>query len=240
MSSISEPVDKVLSLLDGVRESGKDQWMARCPCRNDDSNPSLAIAQGEDGTALLHCHRGNACSVDEICKSIGMTPRELFTEDEDWKPVARPRSAGKIETLASSAKKKMGKKIEKVYPYTDEQGTLLYEKVRFRLDDGSKSFANRQPDSSRSGEYIWNLKNPPVRRVLYRLPELNDAISKSRSLSEYARQAVLGSSMHSLQKTAPDPTVSVLAECLERLVARMNELDRKLSAILGESAAADC
>jgi hypothetical protein len=178
MSSISEPVDKVLSLLDGVRESGKDQWMARCPCRNDDSNPSLAIAQGEDGTALLHCHRGNACSVDEICKSIGMTPRELFTEDEDWKPVARPRSAGKIETLASSAKKKMGKKIEKVYPYTDEQGTLLYEKVRFRLDDGSKSFANRQPDSSRSGEYIWNLKNPPVRRVLYRLPELNDAISK--------------------------------------------------------------
>ncbi len=74
----------------------------------------------------------------------------------------------------------------------------------------------------------------------YDLLKRASAISKSRSLSEYARQAVLGSSMHSLQKTAPDPTVSVLAECLERLVARMNELDRKLSAILGESAAADC
>lgn len=74
----------------------------------------------------------------------------------------------------------------------------------------------------------------------YDLLKRASAISKSRSLSEYARQAVLGKSLQSLQKTAPDPSVPVLAECLDRLVGRMNELDRKLSAILGESAAADC
>ena len=174
--SLSEPVDNVLSLLNGVRATGNNQWMARCPCRNDDSNPSLAVAQGDDGTALLHCHRGNGCSLDDICKSIGLTSRDLFTDDDDWKPVERPKSTSKIDKSTSVDKKKMGKKVEKVYPYTDEDGVLLYEKVRFRMDDGSKSFANRQPDAARPGEYIWNLKSPPVRRVLYRLPEVIRAI----------------------------------------------------------------
>jgi hypothetical protein len=175
MSQVSGSVDKVLSLLQGVRQTGSNQWMARCPCRNDDSNPSLAIAQGDDGAALLHCHRGVSCSVDEICKSVGLSPRELFNDSDEWKPSPH------YEQQASSpspAKKKMGKKIEKTYPYCDEDGNLLYEKVRFRFDDGSKSFANRQPDPSRPGEYVWNLKEPAVRRVLYRLDDITKAIKK--------------------------------------------------------------
>ena len=86
MNQVSGSVDKVLSLLQGVRQTGSNQWMARCPCRNDDSNPSLAIAQGDDGAALLHCHRGVSCSVDEICKSVGLSPRELFNDSDEWKP----------------------------------------------------------------------------------------------------------------------------------------------------------
>ncbi len=74
----------------------------------------------------------------------------------------------------------------------------------------------------------------------YELLKRASTASNSRSLSEYARQAVLGKSAQSLQKNAPDLTVPVLAECLDRLVARMNELDRKLSAILGESTVTEC
>jgi len=175
MNQISKPVDTVLNLLEGVRQTGRNQWMARCPCRNDDANPSLAISQNDEGTALMHCHRGNSCSLDEICKSIGMEPRELFSEDDDeWLPA--PKFAQ--DTRSAPAKRNVGKKVEKIYPYYDEDGVLLYEKVRFRLDDGGKSFANRQPDPERAGEYIWNLKEPAVRRVLYRLPEVVNAIAK--------------------------------------------------------------
>lgn len=164
----------MLSLLEGVRQTGRNQWMARCPCRNDDANPSLAISQNDEGTALMHCHRGNSCSLDEICKSIGVEARELFSEsDDDWVPAPKFQQ----DTRSASTKRNVGKKIEKIYPYYNEDGTLLYEKVRFRLDDGSKSFANRQPDPSSPGEYIWNLKEPIVRRVLYRLPEVVKAIA---------------------------------------------------------------
>ena len=174
MNHISKPVDTVLSLLEGVRQTGRNQWMARCPCRNDDANPSLAISQNDEGTALMHCHRGNSCSLDEICKSIGVEARELFSEsDDDWVPAPKFQQ----DTRSASTKRNVGKKIEKIYPYYSEDGTLLYEKVRFRLDDGSKSFANRQPDPSSPGEYIWNLKEPIVRRVLYRLPEVVKAIA---------------------------------------------------------------
>lgn len=179
MSQVSGSIDKVLSLLQGVRQTGSSQWMARCPCRNDDSNPSLAIAQGEDGAALLHCHRGVSCSVDEICKSIGLTPRELFNDSDEWKPSPRFEQQA---TVSSPSKKKMGKKIEKIYPYCDEDGNILYEKVRFRFDDGSKSFANRQVDPSNAGDYIWNLKEPAVRRVLYRLDDITDAIKKGEPI----------------------------------------------------------
>lgn len=174
MNHISKPVDTVLSMLEGVRQTGRNQWMARCPCRNDDANPSLAISQNDEGTALMHCHRGNSCSLDEICKSIGVEARELFSEsDDDWVPAPKFQQ----DTRSASTKRNVGKKIEKIYPYYNEDGTLLYEKVRFRLDDGGKSFANRQPDPSNPGEYIWNLKEPIVRRVLYRLPEVVKAIA---------------------------------------------------------------
>ena len=48
--------------------------------------------------------------------------------------------------------------------YTDEDGALLFQVVRF----DPKGFSQRQPDGK--GDWILNLKG--VRRVLYRLPEL--------------------------------------------------------------------
>jgi 5S rRNA maturation endonuclease (ribonuclease M5) len=50
------------------------------------------------------------------------------------------------------------------YDYTDEQGRLLYQNVRFE----PKDFRPRRPDGS--GGWAWNLDG--TRHVLYRLPEL--------------------------------------------------------------------
>jgi putative DNA primase/helicase len=55
-------------------------------------------------------------------------------------------------------------KIVAEYDYPDENGTRLYQVVRY----DPKDFRLRRPDGN--GEWIWNLGN--TRRVLYRLPEL--------------------------------------------------------------------
>lgn len=53
---------------------------------------------------------------------------------------------------------------EAVYDYRDEAGTLLFQVVRFP----GKQFRYRRPDGTEG--WVWNLQG--VRRVLYRLPEL--------------------------------------------------------------------
>jgi hypothetical protein len=54
--------------------------------------------------------------------------------------------------------------IVATYDYTDENGKLLFQTVRYK----PKDFQQRQPDGK--GGWHWNLKD--VRRVLYRLPEV--------------------------------------------------------------------
>lgn len=68
---------KVLSRLEKVRKKGKDKWLACCPAHND-RDPSLAIAFGEEGRLLLHCHAG--CSATDVFSAIGLTWDDLFPE----------------------------------------------------------------------------------------------------------------------------------------------------------------
>jgi hypothetical protein len=56
--------------------------------------------------------------------------------------------------------------IKAIYDYKDESGNLLYQSVRY----DPKSFRQRQPDGK--GGWIWSMKEPAVRLVPYRLPEL--------------------------------------------------------------------
>ena len=63
-------------------------------------------------------------------------------------------------------------RIVATYSYTDEQGRPLFEVVR----KVPKKFVQRRPDGN--GGWIWNLKG--VQRVLYRLPEVLEAVQKGR------------------------------------------------------------
>lgn len=57
------------------------------------------------------------------------------------------------------------RRIVTTYDYRDEQGTLLYQVVRYE----PKDFRQRRPDGKDG--WIWSLKD--VRRMCYRLPELS-------------------------------------------------------------------
>ena len=69
------PIDQLLSRLDGVRQTGTDRWIARCPA-HDDRRPSLGIRQTNDDRVLVHCWSG--CSAAEVVHAAGLTLADLF------------------------------------------------------------------------------------------------------------------------------------------------------------------
>lgn len=164
MTYASPEVAKFLSRLEGVKKSGAN-WAARCPCRNDDMNPSLSIGQGNDGRVLVTCHRGTPCSMDQICEAMGIAKTELFPpKDRDdavpQKVKVKAERSGKL-TLVTS------------YDYRDESGKLLFQKQRFVDENGKKTFRQRRLDHE-TGEWTYQLGDVP--RVLYRLPEIITAL----------------------------------------------------------------
>jgi hypothetical protein len=62
--------------------------------------------------------------------------------------------------------------ILRTYPYYDEDGELLFEVVRFDTTEQTRRFRQRRPDGA--GGWIWDTKG--VRRILFRLPELFEAL----------------------------------------------------------------
>ena len=111
--------------------------MCKCPVHADDKH-SLFVCPGDNGTALLKCYAG--CESSDIVEALGLKWRDLF-------PPRAKESRTVIET----------------YPYTDEKGKLLYEKIRF----SPKGFAQRKPNG-----IGWDYKLGDVSQVLYRLPDV--------------------------------------------------------------------
>ncbi len=72
-------VEHVLERLERVRRTSRG-WSARCPA-HEDRSPSLSIAEGRDGRALLRCFAG--CEPDQIVRAIGLEMPDLFSRDDD-------------------------------------------------------------------------------------------------------------------------------------------------------------
>lgn len=170
MTNPSRETENFLLRLDGVRKSGSG-WIARCPCRNDDSNPSLSIGQGNDGRVLLTCHRGISCDVETICSSVGLTLADIMPHDsnEDFKPSTPPADVKKKQTSTPVAIKPQTESkptFVESYDYTDEYGSLLFQKLRYVDENGKKTFRQRKPNEF--GGWEFSLGDTP--KVLYNLP----------------------------------------------------------------------
>jgi putative DNA primase/helicase len=80
------------------------------------------------------------------------------------------------------------KRIDATYDYVDERGALLFQVVR-RVP---KKFVQRRPDGF--GGWVWATKG--IRKVLYRLPQLIEAVKAQRTIfiaeGEKAVQALEG------------------------------------------------
>lgn len=142
------PAERLLERLEAVKRLGEGRWEARCP-GHDDRTPSLSISEKDDGDVLVHDHAG--CSVAEVLEPIGLHPRDLFAE----------RTNGHREIVAT-------------YDYTDAEGKLLYQVIRF----APKDFRQRRPD----GNGGWDWKLGDVQRVPYRLPRVLDAAKRGEGV----------------------------------------------------------
>lgn len=162
-------VGEFLGLLHGVRPSGKRRWAARCPCRNDDQNPSLSVALGDKDQILLKCHRGGGCDLDAICEAMELKKSDLWPDSDssgERKPVEVPLLPREKLTHVAS------------YRYRNENGDVLYEKRRYVDESGRKTFRTRH--LGEDGQWVWNMGGAD-RAVLYRLPEV---LAQSRAGGE--------------------------------------------------------
>jgi len=127
-------------------------YMACCPA-HDDENPSLSVCETGDGKILLKCFSG--CTVEDICLSLDIPLSELFDKSQNDRQEM--------------------KRI--VYSYKDEKGHELYRKVRIEpgFNGKTKGFYCERNDN---GQIIKNLKG--CRKVLYRLPDILEAISRNK------------------------------------------------------------
>jgi len=68
-------INEFLIRLDGVRKTGSNQWISKCPS-HDDKSPSLSIKACDNEAILIYCFAG--CSPYDIVKAIGAKISELF------------------------------------------------------------------------------------------------------------------------------------------------------------------
>lgn len=122
-----------------------DDLTACCPAHEDHS-PSLSASIGDNGAIVLHCHAG--CPPEAVLSALGLEYEDLY--DEDRRKRDKPQ-------------------VVRTYDYTDADGTLLFQVVRFE----PKDFRQRQPDGM--GGWQWNLKGV-TSKPLYHLPAVLKAV----------------------------------------------------------------
>lgn len=94
----------ILTRLDKVRQTGRGNWLSRCPAHGD-KNPSLTLHEAEDGRILCRCWAG--CGFPEIVAAVGLGFDPWFPPKQSadfLPPVRRPYPAADVlEATADSA-----------------------------------------------------------------------------------------------------------------------------------------
>lgn len=68
-------IETLLGRLNGVRQTGPETWMAKCPA-HEDRRPSLSIRVKPDGRILVNCLA--ECSFYSVVSAVGMEPYQLM------------------------------------------------------------------------------------------------------------------------------------------------------------------
>jgi putative DNA primase/helicase len=136
-----------------------------CPIHGGDG-PNFAV---DAGTGVWFCH--SACQEGGDVFDFLMR-REALTFPDALAAVAE--FAGVVGMKQPTARPATPRRIAATYAYTDEQGVLLYQAVRYE----PKGFSQRRPADGGT----WTQSLGDVRRVLYRLPEVLATVHAARAV----------------------------------------------------------
>lgn len=115
-----------LTHFDNVKQSGRNQYTARCPVHGDSHN-SLSIGyNSEKSHILVYCHAG--CEVEDVLKSIGLKMSDLYADNSKGKQILH----------------------QKTYIYKDENSNVVYCKTRIDYGYKDKIFFFEQPNGKRN------------------------------------------------------------------------------------------
>ncbi len=137
-------------------QTGDNQWQGKCPA-HDDKTASLSIKHDHNGNIGLFCHAG--CRAVDVLNAMKMTWKDLFDDEEE---VIVETSKGARETS----------KIVNTYDYTDYEGNLVMQTVRYE----PKNFRQRRPDPQREGDWIWNLRGVENELFIYNIINVRNQI----------------------------------------------------------------
>lgn len=140
------------------------QSMVKC-LHHDDGTGSVHVAPGTTHPVLITCHAG--CTFEQILTAAGVDVQETLadrdpndiTAQNEWTP---------------------GGPASHIYTYADENGELLFEVLRAPQPGGGKKFFQRHRDSNERSGWKWSMQG--VRRILYRLPEVCQAVSNGHTV----------------------------------------------------------
>jgi 5S rRNA maturation endonuclease (ribonuclease M5) len=130
---------------------------AACPFHGQSGNTlSITLAKGSAWKCFSCGLKGTLIDFEV---ELGVVNGEDVSRSEAReRVVAVLRHTGAIDAATGE--------LEALYRYEDEDGRLLYEKVRYP----GKDFIFRRPDPSDGSKHVYNIAG--VRRVLYRLPQV--------------------------------------------------------------------
>jgi len=162
---------EIASSLGNAKKVGNG-YLASCPVPshgqgNGDKHPSLSISMSDDGNFLFKCHSGcDQHTVFSTIKDMGLLP--ALPDRPDYLDSIKPMKP--IPLISTPV-------LEHEWHYTDEDGTSLFIKQRFKtFDSKGKTYKTLRvmPDGTRVG------KLGDCRLVPYKLPELRQATAAGR------------------------------------------------------------
>jgi hypothetical protein len=167
------PVEKVLDRLEDYTVR-KDEYRARCPAHNGNSDDSLSIKEGDDGRALLTCHAN--CEIEDILEALDLGMADLFVKGNAHSSPGAAKKAKKA-TRSSDKKHKIlttdGLPDGTYWEFTSPAGEVLYIQRH-------KREYYRKVGEDRWVTYKGVLDD--ITQVLYRLPELIDGVRSGKTI----------------------------------------------------------
>ncbi len=126
---VEDDVEVLLGRLEGVRRTGPDSWMARCPA-HPDRNPSLSVAL-RNGRVLIHCFAG--CAPEAVLQAVGLAWRDLRESDPwTWRPPSPSRPRPRPEPEREDPSPEYRDKWEALWEEAEPAHPLLRRYLRAR------------------------------------------------------------------------------------------------------------